>query len=77
MNQEKDKTNEKNKEIIVHPLCMNDPDVVAMEHNDTVINGVTYRVWSAFEEKKEIEESLSELMLRQLESEEEEGISLV
>lgn len=52
-------------------LCESDPEVVAKEYVDTVIGGVTYRVWSAFEDKIDIEQSLGELMLRQLESEDE------
>ena len=55
----------------VLPLCMDAPEIIEKGYNDTIIKGVTYRVWSAFEDKVDIEKSLSELMLRQLESDDE------
>lgn len=50
------------------PLCKNDPKVQSAEYTDHYINGVTYRVWSAFEGKTNAADSLSGLMLRKLES---------
>lgn len=43
------------------------------EYTDHYINGVTYRVWSAFEGKTNAADSLSGLMLRKLESGEQVG----
>ncbi len=60
-------------------LCRSDPEVVASEYNDVNIDGVTYRVWSAYEDKIDIEQALGELMLRKLETDtndETEGIAL-
>jgi len=62
---------EKHNEHIT-PLCMENKDITEKECNDTVIDHVIYRVWSAFENNTNIEDSLSELMLRQLESEDEQ-----
>lgn len=45
----------------------------AAEYTDHYINGVTYRVWSAFEGKTNAADSLSGLMLRKLESGEQLG----
>lgn len=53
------------------PLCIDNADVQSVEYTDHHIDGVTYRVWSAFEGKTDAKESLSELMLRRLESGEE------
>lgn len=43
------------------------------EYTDHYINGVTYRVWSAFEGKTNVADSLSRLMFRKLESGEQVG----
>ena len=50
------------------PLCQDNPDVQCTEYTDHYINGVTYRVWSAFEGRTDAAESLENLMLRRLES---------
>jgi hypothetical protein len=47
--------------------CSEDPEVQSVLHHDCTVDGVTYRVWSAFLGRKRAEESLGELMLRQLE----------
>lgn len=49
-------------------LCNNNPDVCCTEYTDHYIDGVTYRVWSAFEGSTDAAESLENLMLRRLES---------
>lgn len=54
-------------------LCESDPQVQSVEYTDHYINGVTYRVWSAFEGKTNAADSLSGLMLRKLESGEQVG----
>lgn len=54
-------------------LCESDPKVQSAEYTDHYINGVTYRVWSAFEGKTNAADSLSGLMLRKLESGEQIG----
>ena len=55
------------------PLCKDDPEVQSAEYTDHYIDGVTYRVWSAFEGKTNPAESLGGLMLRKLESGEKVG----
>ena len=40
-------------------LCESDPKVQSAEYTDHYINGVTYRVWSAFEGKTNAADSLS------------------
>lgn len=55
------------------PLCQDNPDVQCTEYTDHYINGVTYRVWSAFEGRTDAAESLENLMLRRLESGEKVG----
>ena len=55
------------------PLCKDDPQVQSAEYTDHYIDGVTYRVWSAFEGRTDPAESLGGLMLRKLESGEEVG----
>ncbi|WP_028521606.1 hypothetical protein [Ruminococcus flavefaciens] len=47
--------------------CSEDPEVQSVLHHDCTVDGVTYRVWSAFLGRKRAEEALGELMLRQLE----------
>ncbi len=51
-------------------LCQNQGDV---QYRDHFINGVTYRVWSVFEGQTNAAKSLSNLMMRKLESGEEVG----
>lgn len=58
----------KDPKSLVKPLCMDNPEIQAAEYHDHYIDGVTYRVWSAFEGKTKAEKSLGELMLRRLES---------
>ena len=50
------------------PLCQKDAAVAVGGYQDNFINGVTYRVWSAFEGQTDAEQSLENLMLRKLES---------
>ena len=47
--------------------CSEDPEVQSVLHHDCTVDGVTYRVWSAFLGRKKAEDSLEALMLRQLE----------
>ena len=47
--------------------CSEDPEVQSVLHHDCTVDGVTYRVWSAFLGRKKAEDSLGALMLRQLE----------
>ena len=47
--------------------CSEDPEVQSVLHHDCTVDGVTYRVWSAFLGKRKAEDSLKDLMLRQLE----------
>lgn len=49
-------------------LCQDNSDIQRTEYTDHYINGVTYRVWSAFEGRTDAAESLENLMLRKLES---------
>lgn len=49
------------------PHCSENPEVQSVLHHNCTFDGVTYRVWSAFLGRKRAEESLGELMLRQLE----------
>lgn len=58
----------KDPKSLAKPLCMDNPEIQAAEYHDHYIDGVTYRVWSAFEGKTKAEKSLGELMLRKLES---------
>ena len=51
-------------------LCQNQGDV---QYHDHFIDGVTYRVWSVFEGQTSAAKSLSNLMLRRLETGEEIG----
>ena len=46
-------------------LCQNQGDV---QYRDHFIDGVTYRVWSVFEGQTNAAKSLSNLMLRRLET---------
>ena len=50
--------------------CQNQGDV---QYHDHYLNGVTYRVWSVFEGQTSAAKSLSNLMLRRLETGDEIG----
>ncbi len=52
-------------------LCQNQGDV---QYHDHFIDGVTYRVWSVFEGQTSAAKSLSNLMLRRVETGEEIGV---
>jgi len=60
--------NTKNKYKLSKALCQNNSDIRCAEYTDHYIDGVTYRVWSAFEGNTNAAESLENLMLRRLES---------
>ncbi len=53
--------------------CQNRTNLQGFEYHDHYLNGVTYRVWSVFEGQTNAAKSLSNLMLRKLESGEEVG----
>ena len=55
------------------PLCQKDAAVAVGGYQDNFINGVTYRVWSVFEGQTSAAKSLSNLMLRRLETGDEIG----
>ena len=56
----------KKREYTLEPsLCQNQGDA---QYHDHYLNGVTYRVWSVFEEQTDAAKSLSNLMLRRLET---------
>ncbi|MBR6624197.1 MAG: hypothetical protein IKK91_09940 [Ruminococcus sp.] len=50
--------------------CQNQGDA---QYHDHYLNGVTYRVWSVFEGQTSAAKSLSDLMLRRLETGDEVG----
>ena len=56
------------------PLCQKDAAVAVGGYQDNFINGVTYRVWSVFEGQNSAAKSLSNLMLRRLETGDEIGV---
>ena len=56
------------------PLCENMPDVVKIKCTDREIDGVTYRVWSAFKNEVSAVDKLENLMLNKLESNESEEL---
>ena len=56
------------------PLCQKDAAVAVGGYQDNFINGVTYRVWSVFEGQTSAAKSLSNLMLRRLETGDEIGV---
>lgn len=64
--------NFKNAEGLERPLCENMPEVKKIKFTDREIDGVTYRVWSAFTDKVNAPKSLENLMLNKLESEKSE-----
>jgi len=51
--------------------CQNQGDA---QYHDHYLNGITYRVWSVFEEQTDAVKSLSNLMLRRLETGDEIGV---
>ena len=51
--------------------CQNQGDA---QYHDHYLNGVTYRVWSVFEGQTSAAKSLSNLMLRRLETGDEIGV---
>ena len=57
------------KEYQLEPAqCQNRTDLQGFECHDHYLNGVTYRVWSVFEGQTSAAKSLSNLMLRRLET---------
>ena len=61
----------KKREYTLKPsLCQNQGDA---QYHDHYLNGVTYRVWSVFEGQASAAKSLSNLMLRRLETGDEVG----
>ena len=54
--------------------CQNQTDLQGFEYHDHYLNGVTYRVWSVFEGQTNAAKSLSNLMLRRLETGDEIGV---
>ena len=53
------------------PLCQYSPDVEKIKCNEIEKDGVIYRVWSTYENKTDVVNSLENLMLNRLETEEE------
>ena len=59
------------REYTLEPVqCQNQGDA---QYHDHYLNGVTYRVWSVFEGQTSAAKSLSNLMLRRLETGDEVG----
>lgn len=56
------------------PHCSEDPEVQSIMQHDCTVDGVTYRVWSAFLGRKKAEDSLGSLMLRQIERDEKTAV---
>lgn len=54
------------------PMCESMPEVKKIKFTDREIDGVNYRVWSAFTDKINAADSLENLMLNRLESDEDE-----
>ena len=54
------------------PICEKIPEVKKIKFTDREIGGVTYRVWSAFTDEINAADSLENLMLNRLESDEDE-----
>ncbi len=65
--------NRKAAEDLEKAQCSDNSNVQYSEFHDCTIDGVTYRVWSAFLGKTEASDNLANLMLRSLESGEEIG----
>ena len=63
----------KNAKGLKTPLCENMSDVVKIKCTDREIDGVTYRVWSAFKDEVNAVDSLENLMLNRLEKSESES----
>ena len=57
--------------------CQDDPAVQYAEYKDYQIGKVTYRVWSAFTGSQNVADILSGLMLRKLESGEQNTMQLL
>lgn len=55
---------------LVKPMCEDMPEVKKIKFTDREIGGVTYRVWSAFSDEINAADSLENLMLNRLESDE-------
>lgn len=54
------------------PMCESMPEVKKIKFTDREIDGVNYRVWSAFTDEINASASLENLMLNRLESDEDE-----
>lgn len=54
------------------PICEKMPEVKKIKFTDREIDGVNYRVWSAFTDEINAADSLENLMLGRLESDEDE-----
>lgn len=54
------------------PMCESMPEVKKIKFTDREIDGVNYRVWSAFTDDINATDSLENLMLGRLESDEDE-----
>ena len=54
------------------PICEEMPEVKKIKFTDREIGGITYRVWSAFTDEINAADSLENLMLNSLESDEDE-----
>ena len=54
------------------PMCESMPEVKKIKFTDREIDGVNYRVWSAFTDEINAADSLENLMLNRLESDESE-----
>ena len=54
------------------PICEKMPEVKKIKFTEREIGGVTYRVWSAFTDEINAADSLENLMLNRLESDEDE-----
>lgn len=57
---------------LVKPMCADMPEVKKIKFTDREIGSVTYRVWSAFTDEINAADSLENLMLGRLESDEDE-----
>lgn len=57
---------------LVRPMCEDMPEVKKIKFTDREIDGVNYRVWSAFTDEINAADSLENLMLGRLESDEDE-----
>jgi len=57
---------------LVKPMCEDMPEVKKIKFTDREIGSVTYRVWSAFTDEINAADSLENLMLGRLESDEDE-----